>query len=299
MVLKEYGGVEQLELREIPEPKPGQGEVRVRVAAASVNPIDWKLRSGVARAVMPLDLPAVLGRDVAGEVVEVGPGVTSLSRGDRVLGLVQRGYAEQVVASEGAFARVPPGLELQAAAALPLVVLTGAQLIEEAVRPKKGDTVLVTGALGGVGRAAVHVAKLHGARVLAGVRARQKAEAAALGADQVVAIDDAAEIARLPPLDAIADTVGGETIARLLERLKPGGTLGSVVGPPPAAQGRSIVVRAFLAHPDAKRLGELAEAVARGDLKIPIAARLPLAQAAEAMRLAERGGTGGKVLITM
>jgi len=257
MVLKAYGGGEELELRELPEPRPGKGEVRVKVAAASVNPIDWKLRSGVARAVMPLDLPAVLGRDVAGEVVEVGQGVTSLKRGDRVLGLVQRGYAEQVVASEGAFALVPPGLDLQAAAALPLVVLTGAQLIEEAV------------------------------------------EAAGLGADQVVAIDDAAEIAGLTLLDAIADTVGGETTARLLERLKPGGTLGSVVGPPTAAQGKSIVVRAFLAHPDAKRLGELAEAVARGDLKIPIAARLPLAQAAEAMRLAERGGAGGKVLITM
>lgn len=299
MVLAGYGGVEQLELREIAEPRPGPGEVKVRVAAASVNPIDWKLRSGAARAMMPLDFPAVLGRDVSGEVVEVGPGITALSVGDRVLGLVWRGYAEQVVARADAFARLPPGLDLQSAAALPLVVLTGAQLIEEAVRPKKGDTLLVTGALGGVGRTAVYVSKLRGARVIAGVRARQKAEAAGLGADQVVAIDDDAEIAGLPPLDAIADTVGHETIAKLLERLKPGGTLGSVLGEPPAARGKSIVVRAFMAHPDAKRLGELAMAVARGDLKIPIAVRLPLRQAAEAQSLAERGGAGGKVLLTM
>jgi len=299
MVLKGYGGLEQLELREIAEPRPGPGEVQVKIAAASVNPIDWKLRSGAAKALMPLEFPAVLGRDVAGEVTEVGQGVTTLSRGDHVLGLVMRGYAEKVVASADAFARLPPGLDLREAAALPLVLLTGAQLIEEAVRPRKGDTVLVTGALGGVGRAAVHVAKLHGARVLAGVRAGQKAEAAGLGADQVVAIDDDAEIAALPLLDAIADTVGQETIARLLEHLKPGGTLGSVVGEPPAARGRSIVVRAFLAHPDSKRLGELATAVARGELKIPIAKRLPLAQAAEAQRLAERGGAGGKVLILM
>jgi len=299
MVLKGYGGLEQLELRDIAEPRPGPGEVQVKIAAASVNPIDWKLRSGAAKALMPLEFPAVLGRDVAGEVTEVGQGVTTLSRGDHVLGLVMRGYAEKVVASADAFARLPPGLDLREAAALPLVLLTGAQLIEEAVRPRKGDTVLVTGALGGVGRAAVHVAKLHGARVLAGVRAGQKAEAAGLGADQVVAIDDDAEIAALPLLDAIADTVGQETIARLLEHLKPGGTLGSVVGEPPAARGRSIVVRAFLAHPDSKRLGELATAVARGELKIPIAKRLPLAQAAEAQRLAERGGAGGKVLILM
>src|SRR5512147_74778 len=110
MVLKGYGGIEQLELRDIAEPKPGPGEVKVKVAAASVNPIDWKLRSGDARAMVPLEFPAVLGRDVAGEVVEVGPGVTTLSRGDKVLGLVRRGYAEQVVASADAFARVPPGL---------------------------------------------------------------------------------------------------------------------------------------------------------------------------------------------
>jgi NADPH:quinone reductase-like Zn-dependent oxidoreductase len=254
---------------------------------------------GAARAMMPLELPAVLGRDVAGEVVAVGPGVTALSRGDRVLALVMGGYAEQVVASASAFARLPPGLEPRDAAALPLVVLTGAQLIEEAVQAKQGDTVLVTGALGGVGRAAVHVAKLHGARVLAGVRTSQKAEAAALGADQVVAIDDDAALSRLPLLDAIADTVGHEVIAKLLAHLKPGGTLGSVVGEPPAARGKAIVVRAFLAHPDAKRLGELALDVARGDLKIPIARRLPLAQAAEAQRLAEGGGAGGKVLLTM
>jgi NADPH:quinone reductase-like Zn-dependent oxidoreductase len=157
----------------------------------------------------------------------------------------------------------------------------------------------VAGALGGVGRAAVYVLRLVGAHVVAGVRARQKAEAASLGADQVVAIDDDAEIAGLPPLDAIADTVGHETVGKLLERLKPGGTLGSVLGEPPAARGKPITVRAFMAHPDAKRLALLASAVARGDLKIPIAARLPLAQAAEAQRLAERGGAGGKVLITM
>ncbi len=90
MVLKGYGGVDQLELREIAEPRPGPGEVQVKVAAASVNPIDWKLRSGAARAMMPLELPAVLGRDVAGEVIEVSQGVTALSRGDEVLGLVMR-----------------------------------------------------------------------------------------------------------------------------------------------------------------------------------------------------------------
>ena len=297
MVLKAYGGVEQLELRDLPEPKPGPGEVRVKVAAASVNPIDWKLRSGAAKAMMPLEFPAVLGRDVSGEVVEVAAGVTALKVGDKVLGLVLNGYAEQVTASAVGFARLPAGLDLRDAAALPLVLLTGAQLIEEAAQPKKGDTVLVTGALGGVGRTAVYVAKQRGAKVIAGVRGKQKADAAALGADQVIAIDDDAEIARLPPLDVIADTVGHDVIGKLLAHLKPGGTLGSVLGEPPAAKGKPFTVRAMFAHPDAKRLGELAGAVARGELAIPISQRLPLAQAGAAQQTAERGGVGKILLI--
>ena len=114
------------------------------------------------------------------------------------------------------------GMDLVDAGAYPLVLLTGAQLIEDAVRPARGDQVLVTGATGSTGRVAVFVAKAAGARVLAGVRAKHKAEAATLGADQVVALDDDADVARLPTLDAIADTVGGETTQRLLGKLKAG-----------------------------------------------------------------------------
>ncbi len=140
---------------------------------------------------------------------------------------------------------MPSGLDLRDAAALPVVGLTGSLLIDEAVKPSKGDTVLVTGAVGGVGRAAVYAARQRGARVIAGVREKQKAQAAELGADRVVAIDRENEIRALPQLDAIADTVGGQTIANLPTRLKKGGTLGSVVGEPPAAKGKDIVVRAF------------------------------------------------------
>jgi len=296
VVLTAYGDVDKLELREVPDPKTGAGEVKVKVAAAGLNPVDWKLRSGALQAMMPLRLPAVLGRDVSGTVLEVGSGVTRFKPGDRVLGLVNGGYAEQVVASEQAFAPLPDGLDLRDAAALPLVLLTGAQLVEDATRPGKGERVLVTGAVGGVGRAAVHAAKKLGARPIAGVRAKQKAEAQELGAAQVVAIDDDAEIARLPELDAVADTVGGETIAKLIPRIRKGGALGSVVGEPPAAKGRDLRVRAFMAHADPTRLRALAEDVARGELTIPIASRLPLGQAREAQKLAERGGTG-KVLL--
>jgi NADPH:quinone reductase-like Zn-dependent oxidoreductase len=297
IVVSEYGDVDELELREVPDPKVGPGAVRVKVVAASINPIDWKLLSGALRAWMPLQFPAVLGFDVSGDVLEVGAGVTRLKVGDKVLGRSPRAFAEQVVACEDAFALVPPTLDVRDAAALPVVGLTGAQLVEEAVQPKRGDVLLVTGAVGSVGRVAVYAARRIGARVIAGVRAKQKGAASELGAEQVVALDDDAEIARLPELDSIADTVGGETAAKLLPRLRKGGVFGSVVGEPTAANPRNAVIRAIQTHDDPKRLRELAEAMARGGLRLPIARRFPLAQVAEAMKFASRSGAG-KVLLT-
>jgi NADPH:quinone reductase-like Zn-dependent oxidoreductase len=295
IVVLGYGGVEQLELRDVPEPSPGAGEVKVRVTASSVNPIDWKLRSGAYRQMRPLQFPAILGRDAAGEVVAVGTGVRSVQVGDKVLGLVNRAYAEYVVDKEEAWAEVPASMDLSDAAALPLVTLTGTQLVEEAVRPRSGDVVLVTGAVGSVGRAAVFAARTLGARVIAGVRALQKPEAAKLNAD-VVALDDDAEIARLSQLDAIADTVGGPTLQKLLGKVKPGGVIGTVLGEPAGAKEKGLVVRAHGGHPDRERLAELALAVAEGKLVIPIAQRFPLAQIREAQRLAEEGA-GGKVVL--
>jgi NADPH:quinone reductase-like Zn-dependent oxidoreductase len=274
VVLTAYGDVDKLELREMPDPRAGSGALVVRMAGASINPVDWKMRSGQAKAHFPVEFPGILGRDASGEVVEVGKGVTAFAVGDRVLGFVT-------------------GVE---AAALPLVLLTGVQLIE-AIQPAKGDTVLVTGAAGSVGRAAVFAAKERGARVWAGVRASQRAEGAKVGADAVVALDDDAELAKLPAFDAIGDTVGGETIAKLFGAIKPGGVLGSTVGEPAGAKGRDFVVRAFTAHPDSAMLAKYAAAVAERKLVIPIAKKLPLASAAEAQTLAEKKHPGGKVLL--
>jgi NADPH:quinone reductase-like Zn-dependent oxidoreductase len=297
VVLKSYGDVDALAVQEMPEPRVGPGQVKVRVSAASINPVDWKIRRGDMKAWMPLQLPTILGRDVAGEVIEVGPDVDAFKPGDRVMGLVRGGYAEQVVAPVEAWAKVPDTLDLKDAAALPLAALTGAQLMEEAVNPRQGDTVLVTGALGAVGRTAVFAAKARGAKVYAGVRARQKAEAQKLGVDGVVALDVAEEVAKLPTVDAVADTVGGKTVAGVLEKVKPGGTLGSVVGEPPEAKGRPITVHAIVSHPDSRRLTQLGQSAAKGDLVIPISKRFPLDQAKEAQKLAEQGGVG-KVLLT-
>jgi len=296
-LLTAYGDVDKLVVRDVPEPRARANEIKVRMAGASINPIDWKIRSGALEASRPLELPTILGRDVSGEVVEVAPGVTAFKVGDKVMGLVQRAYAEFVVAKSDAWAAVPEGMDLVDAGALPLVLLTGTQLIEEAVRPIEGDEVLVTGAVGSVGRAAVFAARACGARVWAGVRGSRKAEAAQLGADGVVALDDEQELGQLPRLDCVADTVGGITIQRVLCKVKAGGTIGSVVGEPAGARERGLVVHTMMSHADGKRLATLAGAVAHGKLVIPIAKRLPLSEAGQAQKLAEKGA-GGKVILT-
>jgi len=297
IVLNAYGDTSQLELKKLPRLTPGPNEIKVRMAGAGINPVDWKLRSGALRDFMPLALPAVLGRDVSGEVFEVGPGVTQFEVGARVMGLVTGGYATFVVAACDAWARVPAKMDLVDAAALPLVLLTGAQLIEEAIRPQEGDVVLVTGALGSVGRVAIFAAKARGAKVWAGVRGTRKLEAAALGADGVVALDSDADIDALPLLDAVADTVGGPTMTKLLAKIRPGGSVGSIVGEPAGAKELGLIVRLLLTHPDAARLATLAQLVADGALVVPIIMRMPLARAAEAQSLAEHHA-GGKVLLT-
>jgi len=298
IVLSEYGPPSALQLLTVPDPSPGPNQIVVRMAGASLNPVDWKQRSGALRAYMPLTLPAILGRDASGTVAAVGPGVTAFKAGDRVLGQVLGGgYAELVAGPVERWAPLPAGLDLADAGALPLVVLTGAQLAEEATDARPGETILVTGATGGVGRAAVFAAKARGAKVLAGVRAKYRQEAESVGADAVAIIDDDAAIAKLPTLDGIADTVSGETIQKLLAKLKPGGKLGSVLGEPAGAKEKGFAVKAFMTHADTKRLGEMARAVADGKLQIPIALRFPLAEAAAAHEAAEHGGVTGKILL--
>jgi NADPH:quinone reductase-like Zn-dependent oxidoreductase len=283
-------------LAEIPEPKPGTGEIKVKVAAAGLNPIDWKLRSGDYKAFMPVQFPFIPGVDVSGRVVELGSGVTQFKVDDRVLGFVKRGYAEFVTAPAEAWAPIPKGMSLEDAAVIPLAALTGAQLVEEAANVQREQTVLVTGAVGAVGRAAVFAAKARGARVIAGVRQQQRAEAETLGATAVVALDVDAELANLPMLDAVADTVGGSTLAKVLGKVRNGGVVASTVGPPPADTERGVIGKGRLTHTDSKRLAALAEAVKAGKLRLPIAKRFSLAEAASAQRLAEAGGIS-KVLL--
>ncbi len=299
IVVHQYGGPEVLKFEDYPDPVPGPGEVLVRVAATSVNPIDYKRRAGLTKDFYPLQFPGLIGVDIAGTVVKVGAGVEGFSVGDQVFAMADNTYAELCVVKAAVLAKVPRGLDLIQAAALPLVTTTGNQLMS-ATGIKAGQTVLVVGAAGNVGRSAVFTAKQRGATVIAGVlkRQMQKDETKTVGADQVVATDDDTALANLPPLDAVADTVGGRTAEKLIARVKPGGVYASVVDAPQnAAKYPSVKVAHVFSKFDRKTLEFMAEAVRDGKLVIPISQKLPLREAAEAQAEAEKGGAGKILLV--
>src|SRR5580693_7189237 len=231
VVVHQYGGPEVLKFEEYPDPVAGPGEVLVRVAATSVNPIDYKRRAGLTKDFYPIQFPGLIGVDIAGTVVNIGPGVEGFSAGDQVFAMAADAYAELCVVKAAVLAKVPKGLDLMQAAALPLVTVTGNQLMS-ATGIKAGQTVLVAGAVGNVGRSAVFTAKERGATVIAGVLKRQVDEAKKAGADQVIATDDDTAIANLSPLDAVADAIGGKSAEKLIAKIKPGGVFATVLGAP-------------------------------------------------------------------
>jgi NADPH:quinone reductase-like Zn-dependent oxidoreductase len=295
--LQAYGSVDQLAYEDVPIPVAAAGEVLVKLTSTSINPIDYKIRRGDMKDIMPLKLPTILGYDLAGQIVALGEGVTDIELDTLVMGVTDHTYAEYVACKAEILALMPEGLNPSDAGAFPLVLQTGAQLIEKGIGPQPGQRVLVTGALGGVGRTAVHIAKQRGAYVIAGVRASQRAEAAALNADEIVAVDNDQEVAGLRELGAIADTVGRDVIDRLLPRIKKNGILATVVGKPKSADGRPVRVNEVWSEPDAKRLQQLAGEIARGAFTVPIARRLKLAEIRQAHELAEKGAAG-KVVLT-
>jgi NADPH:quinone reductase-like Zn-dependent oxidoreductase len=295
IVIHAYGGPDVLKFEDVPDPVPGNGEVLVKTAATSVNPIDYKIRAGAIKSYVTL--PAVLGRDVSGIVAALGVGVTKFKVGDKVFAAVSRTYAALCVVKETDLARIPNGLDIEQAAALPTVTLTGAQLATLALSQSPKGSVLVAGAAGSVGRSAVFTAKEKGATVYAGVRASQKAEAARIGADFVVALDDEEAVRNLKPLDAVADAVNGKTAQLLIGKVKPGGVFASVVGQPAnAAAHPEVAAKAMQVHPDVEMLVHMAEAVRDGKLAIPIRGKFPLSEAGKAQAAAEQGG-GGKILL--
>jgi len=297
--MHEYGGPEKLLFEDdVPDPLVQPDSVLIKTVASSVNPIDWKVRSGARQKDFPLSLPAILGRDVSGVVVAVGPDVRNVKPGDRVVAFSNATYAELVAVAAPLVTHLPDGADQTHAAAIPLIALTGDQLVRYAAGVRTGQTVVVTGALGSVGRAATHSAMKLGAYVIAGVRTSQLEAARSLGVADVLAIDDEAAIGKVA-VDAVADTVGGAVAANLLARVKAGGRFGyaSVLPDGKAAMYPQVKVTRVLAQPDPSKVREFLDDLRDGKFVLPIGRRLALQEADEAHRLGEKGGVGKIILI--
>ncbi len=298
--LYEYGGPENLKYEAgVQDPPLNDDSVLIESTATSVNPIDWKIRSGALQKYFPRKLPTILGVDVSGVVRAVGANVHTFKPGDRVLAMADATYAGLVVVEASSLTHAPDGLNLIDSAAIPIISLTGDQLVRLTVRAQPGQTILVTGALGNVGRAAVHTANKLGVKVIAGVRARQLAEARNLSVSDAVAIDDDAAINALAPVDGIADTIGGETAAKLFGKVKNGGNFGYTSVFPDGVRQRNatVTVAQVWARADAPKVREFAEDFRDGQFLLPIGRRLPLRDAGEAHALAQRGDSGKIVLV--
>lgn len=300
IVYDEFGGPEQLRLRDVPAPTPGPGEVRIRVRRAGVNPVDWKVLSGGLRGLMPHVLPIVPGWDVAGVVDAVGPDVPEFAAGDEVLSYarkdwVQQGtFAELVTVRAVDVARKPAGVSWDAAGALPLAGLT-AERVLDAAGVGADDVVLVHGASGGVGSLAVQLGRLRGARVIATGSPSGHDRLRALGAEPVAYGDGLVDAVReIAPdgVDAVVDLVGG-VMEQTLAVLREGGRHASITDSSADERGgRWVWVR-----PDGPRLEALAQRVADGELDVEIAGSFPLADVAGAFAQSMSGTTRGKLVI--
>jgi len=304
-----HGGPEALVWEDAPRPVPGPGEILVRVAAAGVNPADYKHRNGMFRDFVPYVFPKILGYDVAGTVeahgrdaggpeIE-GPDSGRPAPGTRVFAMLDPltagGYAQYVAVPAHFCAVIPEGMDFATAAALPCPALTGTQMVEEILRPAMGETVLVTGATGMVGRFAILAVRNAGARAIAAVRPAYADEARVLGADGVAALGGPAWDG--PPFDGMIDTVGGRAASALASAVKSGGRILCAATDPLDPALLPVVPEFIAVHPDGSGLGRIAAAVMAGKVDVPIVARIAMAEAQRAHEAIEGGSVRGKIVL--
>ncbi|WP_018546664.1 NADP-dependent oxidoreductase [Streptomyces sp. LaPpAH-108] len=299
-----YGGPDILTETEVPLPEPGVGEVRIRVAAAGVNPTDWKHRDGT----IPYDhgLPATTGWDVAGTVDKTGPGVTIFEEGDEVFGMLPYpyapgSYAEFATGPARAFAAKPGTIDFAQAAALPLAALTAWQALHDTAGLRDGQRVLIQGAAGGVGHLAVQIARHLGAEVTATASAADADFVRSLGAAQVFDYRTTSISDVLSDADAALVPFTGQTRLDSLRAVRRGGVLVSLLGADEEALTlageRGVRYRSLMVQSDHAGMRAIADLAAEGALRAKIHATLPLSRAAEAHRLGEDGQIDGKLVL--
>ncbi|MFI2428326.1 NADP-dependent oxidoreductase [Streptomyces sp. NPDC018955] len=299
-----YGGPEVLELGEADDPGVGPDSVLVRVRAAAVNPVDWKCREGHLDPVLQPVFPVIPGWDVSGVVVQPGPAVPEFAVGDEVIGYVRedvlsRGtFAEYVAAPVRALARKPRTLSFEEAAGLPLAGLTAYQVLHRVLEVKRGETLLVHAAAGGVGSVAVQLATHLGARVIGTASERNHDFVRGLGGEPVTYGEGLAERVRgLAPegVDAVFDSVGGDALKASANLLAPEGRLASITDPEVVSYGG----RYWFVRPDPQDLQHLSDLADQGTVTVHVSETFPLERAADAHRLNQEGRTRGKIVVTV
>ncbi|MFJ4004831.1 NADP-dependent oxidoreductase [Streptomyces sp. NPDC090023] len=299
---RRYGGPEVLEYGELPEPKVGPDQVLVRVRAAAVNPVDWKCREGYLDPILNTVFPVVTGWDVSGVVVRPGASVVEYAAGDEVMGYVREDllslgtFAEYIAAPVRTLARKPAALSFEEAAGLPLAGLTAYQVLVQILNVKRGETVLIHAAAGGVGSLGVQIAAHLGARVIGTASERNHAFVRGLGGEPVSYGEGLAERVRgIAPegVDAVLDTVGGETLKVSAQLLAPGGRLASIADLDVTEYGG----RYWFVRPDAADLAKLARLADQGAVSVHVDKTFPLERTAEAQQLSQEGRTRGKIVV--
>jgi len=303
--LHQFGGPEVLKHEDAPRPEADEGNVLVRVHAAGVNPVDWKVREGRLNQQREHTLPLIPGSELSGIVAQTGRGVSRVERGDAVYGYLAAigngAYAEYALVRAQDLARKPRSLDHMHAAAVPLAALAAAQGLcgPRALNVTSGQTVLIHGAAGGVGHFAVQFAKFLGAKVIATASTRNLEFLHEIGADVVIDYTRQRfeDVAR--NVDAVFDTVGGDTLSRSWMLLRPGGALVSTADLPCASTARAKGVRAEMVttRANATQLETIGRLIDDGIVKPVVSEALPLAQARKAHDLSQAGHVRGKIVL--
>jgi NADPH:quinone reductase-like Zn-dependent oxidoreductase len=290
----QFGGPEVLEIVDLPDPHPGPGQVRIAVRAAGVNPSDWKKRQGL----MDPELPQTLGYEAAGVVDELGEGVADAAVGDRVFGLSAEGAAQAELAVLSYYAPVPPSLDFPGAAALPSAIETATRALDQ-LGVRGGSAVLINGASGGVGSAAVQLAVARGARVIGTASPANHDYLRSLGAEPVTYGEGLAERVRAHAPDGVdlaLDVAGSGVLPELIELA---GDAGHVLTVADFSGARDHEVRfsSGAAGRAVHALGEIGELIESGRFSLPVAQAFPLAEVAQAHRVSEDGHVRGKLVL--
>ncbi len=305
MRLDKFGGPENLHLAQVERRQPGAGEVEIRVMAAGVNPVDWKMREGEAPQFLDESgLPAILGRDVAGEISAVGSGVETWTTGQRCFAMTSDhdgGYGEYVTIAADKVVAIPGNLDFITAGGVPLASLTAWQGLFRHGKLGQGQRVLIHAGAGGVGHFAVQFAKVAGAYIFATASEKDLPFVEALGVDVAIDYKNARFEDIAADLDLVFDTIGGDTRERSWDLIKPGGRLITTLDQPDQAKASShnIFASRFTAESNGADLAEIAALIRDGKVSPHISRTFALEQAADAQEQLKQGGIAGKIVLSV